>query len=579
MKKLLFVFIALISSILFFAEDVEWLVVDVDGGVPGNTLFLGTTSGPKTLNPATSQETSSNDIISLFLDSMLQQDQYGFVTQPALAKSWKYEKTSEGGVSYYFTLRKGLKWSDGEPLTIDDVIFTFEKIYFKNDMTPNGNDSYLDSEKNLPIIEKVDNYTVKFTYKTLVRNGNGIFGGTSILPKHIFKDHVSSSDALAQTWTVDQLKSVVASGPFILKDYKEGVRIVLEKNPNYYAKSKDGIRLPYLDKIIYTILPNNQTELLRFKAGDLDLMGITANDYPTLKAGEEEGNYKTIVGELNPGPSFIAFNFNAPEKYKRAWFRDSEFRKAVSFALDRNSVVDNMLNGMGAAVFSREVPDSKYYDEETINRMHYKYSLSKAKSILRKAGYVLKNGKLFDKFGNQVTFSIETNVSTEVWVDIANILKDSLQKLGIDVIFTPIQFNTLVQKIITTGQWDAVILRLSGDTPDPAAENVWTLKGGLHFWNFSPETKEFVDKEDYFVPDYEKRIDEIMVQQKTLLDDEKLTKLFKEFNNILAEEQVLIYTFAQNYLVAVNNKVHLYTKKPNPYIKSTYRIYAIWKEN
>ncbi|KUK82798.1 MAG: Extracellular solute-binding protein family 5, partial [Petrotoga mobilis] len=152
MRKLLVLVVVVLSALTIFAEEAynpEWLIADVEGGQRGGTMYLATTSGPKTLNTYWAQETSSSIIINQGDVSLLSGDFYGQPTQPSLAKDWGVERTEDGGTLYWFVMREGVRWSDGHPLTIDDVVFTWEKIIVP-DLTADGNDVYMDAEGNLP---------------------------------------------------------------------------------------------------------------------------------------------------------------------------------------------------------------------------------------------------------------------------------------------------------------------------------------------------------------------------------------------------------------------------------------------
>jgi len=582
MRKLLTLLTVLVLSLTVFSVD--WLKTDVNGE-RGGSLYVSTTTGPKTLNPYWYSDQNSDDFISLFAGMMLSQDENGFFTHPYLAKDYNEKITEEGKMEITFELREGIKWTDGEDFNADDVVFSFTKLAFDSSMSYNGNNSYLDSEDNLPEVVKVDDYTVKFIYETPLRTVTESIGSTYILPEHVFSGIVGDPEKFAQMWTVEQIDKIVGIGPFIIDDYREGVRVILKRNPNFFAVDNNGTQLPYLDQIVYQIVQNNETEVLKFQAGELDLLSLSASNYVSMKEKESESNYSTVIGGLVPGPSIIGFNWNSPIKEQRVWFRSDNFRRAVSYALNRQAIVDNNLNGLGAAVYTEQVPGSIYYDEEYINSLGYRYSLASARRELQQGGFTWDNkGKLYGPEGNHVKFDLTTNVSTTVWVEIGNILSDALGKLGMTVNVRPLQFNTLVTEL-SSGEYQSMIIRFSGDSPDPHnGWNMWQLDEAWHFWNFSPETlaekgnPDLLDPEDYYVPDFERRIDEIYQLEKVTLDEDKVIELFTEMNNLIAKHQPLIYTFAQNILIAKSDDLHLMIEEPKPYVGTLWRIWGVWKE-
>lgn len=579
MKKLLVLLFVLVTALAVFADTVDWAIEDV-AGKPGGTLFLSTTSGPKTMNPAWAQETSSTDIIGWVLDTLVHSSNKGLAELPGLAKEFSAKVTEDGKTVYTYVLRKGLKWSDGEPLTVDDVIWSFEKVWFNNDMTANGNAGYMDSNDQLPTINKVDDYTVQFIYNSKFRRGHESIGWTEILPKHVLEPYYNEGK-FKEAWSLADLDKVVSSGPFVLKTYKEGVRVVLEKNPYYYRKDKNGVQLPYLDQIVYIIVKDLNTERLKFEAGETDIYSPTAEEFPEIRAMAEEKGWVVRQGGPNLGSNFVTFNFNAKDPVKRKWFRNDHFRRAIAYAIDKQTLIDVLYNGLGAALYGPVSPSSGFYNP-AVEDLGFRYSLARAKRELKQGGFVLKGGKLYDADGNEVKFELTTNAGNNVREEIGNILKENLAKLGIDVNFAPMQFNALVGKLVATGDWEAVIIGLTGSVDPASGWNVWRLDGGLHFWNYSPEVKPdmFDDalKADYWVPDYEKRIDEIMRLQVSAVDKDELHKLFDEFQMLVAEHQVLVYTVAQNYLVAYKKSVHIYNPDPNPAAGVLWAGWDIWKD-
>ena len=579
MKKFLVLLFVLVAALAVFADEVDWAIEDV-AGKPGGTLFLDTTSGPKTMNPAWAQETSSTDIIGWVLDTLVHASNKGLAELPGLAKEFTAEVTEDGKTVYTYVLRKGLKWSDGEPLTVDDVIWSFEKIWFDENMTANGNAGYMDSNDELPSIVKVDDYTVQFVYNSKFRRGHESIGWTEILPKHVLEPYYEEGK-FQEAWSLSDLDKVVASGPFVLKEYKEGVRVVLEKNPYYYRKDKNGVQLPYLDQIIYIIVKDLNTGRLKFEAGETDIYSPTAEEFPEIRAMAEEKGWIVRQGGPNLGSNFVTFNFNAKDPVKRKWFRNDHFRRAVAYAIDKQTLIDVLYNGLGAPLYGPVSPSSGFYNP-AIEDLGFRYSLARAKKELKEGGFVLKGGKLYDADGNPVKFELTTNAGNNVREEIGNIIKENLSKLGIEVNFAPMQFNALVGKLVATGDWEAIIIGLTGSVDPASGWNVWRLDGGLHFWNYSPEVKpDMFDEElkaEYVVPEYEKRIDEIMRLQVSAVDKEELHKLFDEFQMLVAEHQVLVYTVAQNYLIAYKNTVHIYNPEPNPAAGALWAGWNIWKD-
>lgn len=586
MRKLLVLLVVALSALTIFAQEAynpEWLIADVEGGQKGGTLYLATTSGPKTLNTYWAQETSSSIIINQGGVSLLSSDFYGQPTQPSLAKDWGVERTADGGTLYWFEMREGVKWSDGHPLTVDDVVFTWEKIIVP-DLTADGNDVYMDAEGNLPELT-VEGNRIMFKYPTVFRFGLETVGGFAIMPKHVLEDKVTDAETFQSTWTVEQVDQIVVGGPFKVTEYTEGVRVVLERNPYYFEKSKDGVQLPYLDRIVFEIVTDTNVERLRFEAGEIDMHGPQAKDFPALRAQADEKGWNVIVGPATAGSNFIAFNFNAADPVHRAWFRNDNFRKAVAYAFDKQTLIETLYNGLGVPCYGPRTNSSAFYNPE-IEELGFRYSLVTAQRLLREAGFSWNDrGELVDWDGNVVEFELNTNGENVMRNEIAVILVDSLGKLGIKVNYRPMQFNAVVQKMYSAN-WDAIIIGLVGGDDPGWGTNVWLLDGGLHFWNWSPEVMEWVDPDEYWAHPAEQRIDEIMRVQRSILDKDELQELWDEWQMLVAENQILVYTISQNYLNIHKNTLHLYPVEKygtiNPYGYSyspgLWKIEYAWKE-
>ncbi|KUK14829.1 MAG: Extracellular solute-binding protein family 5, partial [Petrotoga mobilis] len=306
---------------------------------------------------------------------------------------------------------------------------------------------------------------------------------------------------------------------------------------------------------------------------------------PALRAQADEKGWNVIVGPATAGSNFVAFNFNAADPVHREWFRNDNFRKAVAYAFDKQTIIETLYNGLAVPCYGPRTNSSAFYNPE-IENLGFRYSLVTAQRLLREAGFSWNDkGQLVDWDGNVVEFELNTNGENVVRNEIAVILVDSLAKLGIKVNYRPIQFNAMVQRMYSPN-WDAIIIGLVGGDDPGWGTNVWLLDGGLHFWNWSPEVMDWVDPNEYFVHPAEKRIDEIMRVQRSILDKDELQKLWDEWQMLISENQILVYTISQNYLNMHKNTVHLYPVEKygtiNPYGYSyspgLWKIEYAWKE-
>jgi len=570
---LVFSFLLTIFSVVFAdsAEQPEYLVEDTTGSY-GGTLYLPLAIDPSTYNIVVSQQRTADEVIYRFSEGLLDFDKQGEIRGGALAKSWEF---TDGGKSIVFHIRKGLKWSDGYPFTGEDVYWCWKYIWTDETNAGDWYDKIVDQDRNPPKVELLDEYTVKITYSKPFAPGLRTIGSAPVLPKHVLEEAVKNGKWL-ETWSIADIGKLVGMGPFIPVEHIPDVKVVLKRNPYYYRVDKDGKQLPYLDQLVYLICPDQNTMRLRFEAGELDAFNPRPYDYPDIKAMAREKNWVVEIDGPNFGTEFVAFNWNCPDPVKRNWFRNEHFRKAVAHALDKVKIVETVFNGLGTPQYGPVSAASPFYNPE-VEKYSYPYSLTLAKQELKKAGFSWdENGKLIDSEGNQVKFILTTNVDNTIRVEVANILVDSLKKLGMDVIFTPLDFNAVVQKVVTTGDWEAVVLGLLGDVDPHYRANVWMLDGGLRLWNFSPKRKKFVDPEDYHVEDWEKEVHDIYVKEVTEIDPQKRKELFNKFQIIVAQHLPLVYTVQQVYIYAYKKEVH--NLEPSPFGGLTWNVYKVWKD-
>ena len=524
-------------------------------GKYGGTLYQATSSDPKTFNLVMAHETSSVDAVGELFEGLTEVDLKTLKPAPALAVSWEFKN---GGKRWIFHLRKGVKWFDGKEFTADDVVFTYNQIYF-NPKIPNSTKDSFRIDGKLPKVKKLDNFTVEID---LPKPFAPLLYSLSapIFPKHVLEKAVKKGTFM-ETWTVSTPpKNLVGTGPYMLVKYVPGQYLIYKRNPYYWKKDEKGNNLPYIEKKVTLILPDKNTQLLKFKAGELDFYGMRGDDYPTLSKGEKLGNY-TIY---NLGPSltadFLCFNQKkgAIPDWKWKLFKNRKFRWAISHAIDRKGIVLTVYNGLGIPVYSPVTPANKlYYDP---NYPKFPYDLKKARKLLEEIGLKDRNGDgwLETKDGHRVEINLLTNANNPARVEIGAIIKNDLKKLGIKVNFQPLDFNNLVEKLLNTHDFDAVIIGLTGSIDPNGGRNVWMSSGQLHLWN--PNQKKPSTK-------WEAEVDKLFNEGATELDFKKRVKIYKKAYRIIAYEQPLIYIAAPYVFEAVRNRV----KNFFPTIWGTYK--------
>lgn len=556
-------------------NGIDYLQSQVEVGKFGGTFVSSTIGeGPKTFNPFNTKDNISAQMSEIMYDGLVTTDVVTGKTIPKLAKSF-----SVNGKEYIVNLRHGLKWSDGKPITADDVVFTWQNIIFDGF----GNTSTRDSvmiDGNLPTVEKIDDYTVKFVtpepFAPFLR-----MLSSPIAPKHIFQPAVNRGreyfDGFLSTNT--NPKEFVTSGAFRLKEYVPAQRVVFERNPNYYEINKDGKKLPYLDKLVYLIVGDINNQVLKFEGGELDEISLQGANVARFKEMEKHSDFTVFNIGPDTGTMYLSMNMNNRKnekgKYyvaqkKQVWFQDKNFRQAVDYAIDRKNMVFNIANGLGYPLFTPETLNSIFLNKKL---KPYDKNIEKSKELLKKSGFTWdKAGHLIDKFGNHVEFDLYTNAGNTEREAIGVMVKQDLEDLGMKVNFKPIEFNSLVNKLMASLDWDMVIMGFTGSPLEPnGGKNVWLSDGTLHIFNQRLER-------DANSPRYafEKRIDYLYTQGALATKFEDRKKYYDEYQAIVYDEKPLIYIYSPIRIVALRKKFkNIY---PTSLGGVTHNIEEIWRQ-
>ncbi len=543
-KKLLILLVVFLCvDHLSFAQETTF---DKHGG----QLVFTATSDPRSFNPIIAKESSSSGVVGYLFEGLTKIDGITLEVLPSLAKSWEI---SRDGLTWIFHLRDDVLWSDGVPFSADDVVFTFNDLIY-NDAIPSSARDIFTIDGKIFKVEKVDAHTVKFVlpirFAPFLRSM-----ATGIMPKHALKSSVDDR-TFNFKWGIDTpVSEIVGTGPYLLELYQPGQRIILRANPLYWEKSDQGERLPFIDRIVFLIVQNQDVSLLKFLEGETDSCRVRGTDYALLKPLEKEKNFTVYDLGSESGNSFIVFNQNPRlnpktgkpfvDPVKLSWFQNLEFRKAVAHVIDKKRIVEITMNNLGYPQYGTMNPNSGlFYNPNVIK---YEYDLKKAKQILNSAGFIDRDGDgiLEDKEGNVVEFNFFTNSNGAERIQIASIVRHDLEELGMRVNFLVLEFNNLVAKLIANYEWDAILIGLTGGIEPHFGKNVWVSDGQLHFWNpgqEKPATK------------WEARIDEIFSAAVQELDDKKRKPLYDEWQMIVSQELPVIYTVLGAGVSAVRNK-------------------------
>jgi len=531
------------------ATPQDYAIANGEPGPAGGNLVVALRSEPKTLNPILSVDATSREVIGAMNADLIHINRETQHTESGLAKSWSI---SPDGRKYTLQLRRRVKFSDGAPFTADDVVFSFQ-LYLDEKLHSPQRDLLVLDDKPIAV-KKVDAYTVEFELAKPYGPAERLFDGLAILPSHLLEKPYREGK-LAQLWGTNARPDEIAGlGAFRWKEYVPGQRMVLERNPNYWKTDAKGSRLPYLAELTFLFVPNEDAQVIKFQSNETQILERASADNFSLlqKDAKSKGH---CLYDLGPGLEFIFLLLNMnqldPAKFgdiaaKQAWFSDLRFRKAVSLAMDRPGMARLVYNGRATPVWGNVTPGNKLWLNTSLP--HPTRSIEEAKKELEAAGYSWNaNGALLDPQKHPVTFSILVSSSNAQRTKLATIAQDDLKQLGMEVQIVPMEFRALVDRVLNTKEYEAVLMNLVNGDVDPTPEmNLWLSSGETHLWDLG---------ENKPATPWEADLDHLMEAQMTTTDYAARKKLYDRVQELVAENLPFIFLLSPNILVGAQATV------------------------
>lgn len=528
-------------------EDVEHL--ESVSGQYGGRLVLGERAEPKTFNPVTATDAVSRELTGRINADLIDINRASQQTEPALAKSYT---VSKDGRTFVLHLRQGIRFSDGHPFDADDVLFSFA-VYLDEAISCPQRDLLIIDNKP-PTITKLDQYTVQFTLPRPYAAAERLFDGFAILPKHILEKAYRDGN-FDKAWSLSTPPDqIVGLGPFRVKQYLPGQRVILERNPYYWKVDHENRRLPYLDELAFEFVGAEDSQVMRFEAGETDVISrLSADNYSFLR--RDKSRLDVQLADLGPSLeyNFLVFNLNnlSGKKLdatarKQAWFGNLKFRQAVSVAIDRASLVRLVYGSRGTALWGNVGLGNRMWVNNAIP--HPPRSLDTARELLKSAGFSWnKSGQLLDSSGSPVEFTIISSSSNAQRMKMATLVQDDLSHVGIQVHVVPLEFRAVLDRVFQSFDYEAAIMGLGGGDADPNPEmNVWLSNGSSHLWHLG---------EDQPTTKWEREIDQLMQQQMVTLDYHKRKQLYDRVQQLIADNVPFIFLATPDVLVGAKNHI------------------------
>ena len=479
---------------------------------------------PKTLNPLMAEEDASDRIRYLTGGVLIRVNRKQQENQGELAENWNVD---EGGRRITFNLRAGVKFSDGSDFSADDVVATVKAALDPSLHSPKGDPLRAGGKAD---VRALDRNRVVITFEHPIAGIERLFDEIAISPARM----------------AGKADSSVVLGAFSVAEQRAGEYVLLKRNPYYWKKDSAGHQLPYLNAIRMYVLSNRDTELIRFRQGDIHLIDSLPPDLYEQLHSDDPG----AARDLGPSIESEQLWFNEVAKapipaYKKAWFRSRNFRRAISSAINRADLARVAFRGHATPSVGLLSPANKFWFDKNLRPIAY--DTNAALELLKQDGFSKIGDTLKDRGGNPVSFSLITNAGNKQRERMGSLIQQDLQQIGITVNFVPLDFPSIAERIMKTYDYDACMLGLTNVDLDPNGQvNVWMSSADLHQWNpaqKSPETE------------WEAQIDEYLRAQASTLDRAERKADFDKVQEIVADEDPMLYLVDKNALVAVSPKV------------------------
>jgi peptide/nickel transport system substrate-binding protein len=489
-------------------------------GQSGSELHFCLHGEPKTFNPLLVEEDSSETIRYLTGGVLIRLNRKTQTLEPGLALSWK---VNQEGRRITFHLRSGLRFSDGTLFTAEDVAYTVKALMDPQLHSPTG-DSFRSGEGQVDVQTPASD-SVIVTFPAPVAGLDRLFDQVAILSAHSPK------------------KEMAVLGPFYVADYSPGSYVLLRRNPNYWKKDKQGNPLPYLDSVRLDIQRNRDIELLRFRRGEIHL--INALDAENFDRLQKET--PAVAHDAGPGLDSEQIWFNqvpaAPlPEHKKKWFRSTEFRKAISMAINRADLCRIVFGGHAQPALGPVSPANQFWFNSSLPVP--KYDSAGALRLLAQAGFRLEGGTLRDSSANRVEFTVITNAGNKSREQMVTMIQQDLSQIGIKVNLVTLDFPSLIERITRTYDYEACLLGLVNTDLDPNSQmNVWLSSAENHQWN---------PKQPNPATAWEAELDRLMRAQSSAATDKKRKSDFDKVQQIVAEQQPFIYLVNKDAMSAIS---------------------------
>jgi peptide/nickel transport system substrate-binding protein len=510
----------------------------------GGTLTATIRSEPRSFNRLVARDRTSNLVSLLVHDRLVRINLATQQVEPALAERWSL---SADGRRWTLHLRRGVRFSDGQPFTAADVLFSLRAVYDSATGSPLA-DSLLVGGRPLEA-SALDASTVVITAPAPFGPGVRILDNLPVLPRHRLEPFLAEG-RLREAWGLTTpLDEMAGLGPFVLREYVPGERLIFARNPHYWERDEDGAPLPRLDRLVLLVVPDQNAEMLRLEAGEVDLVTgeVRPDDLAAVRRLAAAGRLRLFDLGVGLDPEFFWFNLTpGGVPANRRWLQGRELRQAISLGVDRQAMADTVYQGAAVPVAGPVTPGNRDWHDPGLAVPPY--DPARARALLAAAGLrdTDGDGVLETPGGEPARFTLLTQKGNTLRERGAAFLQQDLARLGLRADIVTLEQPALVERL-TSGYYEAIYFGTQASDTDPASNlDFWLSGGAFHFWH--PE-------QPAPATPWEARIDALMHQQVAATDPAERRRLFAEVQRIFAEELPAICFVAPRVYVATSARV------------------------
>ncbi len=498
-----FPLLLLIAGPVLKAQELTWAV----GG------------DPRSFDPAKVEDDTEETLRYLTNAVLIRMNRQTQALEPELAERWN---VSQDGKTIVFTLRHNLHFSDGTPLTSSDVSWSLHHILSPKTESPLA-DEFVAPTK--VVVETPDPFTVRVRLPARLVTFGSLFDEIAIQPK----ENTSNGHVTAGLYRIDA--------------YQRGQSIHLLRNERYWKHDIAGLSLPGIVGIRLEVMPNREEEVARFRRGQLSLIDGLPAEYMALINGRSGTRARDLGPSLDTEQMWFNQSPKAPiPDVEKTWFQNKEFRIAISQAIHRSDLTRIAFAGHATVADGFISPSNVTWHNAQLQAP--REDKNAALERLHAAGFVTKQGLLYDRSGKSVTFSLLTNAGNRARERMASLIQQDLSEIGIHINIITLDFPALVERLMHTQDYEACLLGVVNVQPDPATgANVWLSSSEDHQWNPS---------ESRPATPWEAEIDSLIHQQASTADFLQRKRSWDRIQQIVADQQPFIYLVHRNVVIAAS---------------------------